>query len=75
MAKRSQNDKILEHLLTHGFIDRFTAREQYRCERLASRICDLRQKGEPIHTVMRYKTNEDGETVKWAEYVYVPRPR
>lgn len=71
MAKRSQNDKILEHLLTHGFIDRFTARDMYRCERLASRINDLRKQGEPIHTVMRYKTNEDGDPVKWAEYVYI----
>lgn len=70
--KRTQNDMILEHLKRHGSIERFQARGLYRCERLASRINDLRRQGHPIRTEMRYKLSEDGETVKWAEYVYTP---
>lgn len=69
--KQSQNDKILEHLKRHGTIERFQARDLYKCERLASRINDLRSSGHTIRTQMQYKVGEDGEPVKWAEYVYV----
>ena len=66
----SQNDAILEHLKKYGHIDRFEARRLCRCERLASRINDLR-KNHDIRTKMQYKTNDDGDPVKWAEYIYV----
>ena len=67
----AQNDKILEYLKEHTVIDRFKARNLCGCERLASRISELKQSGHDIRTVMRYKKNWRGEPVKWAEYIYV----
>ena len=66
----AQNDKILEYLREHTVIDRFKARDLCGCERLASRIAELKQGGHDIRTVMQYDRNRFGDPVKWAEYVY-----
>ena len=64
----TQNQKILEHLMTKGTITQLEALNKYGCMRLSGRIFELRQKGYDIHTKIIAVRNRDGEAAYVAEY-------
>lgn len=64
----SQNRQILEYLSNGGVIDPHKARELFSCERLASRICDLRQMGFDIITYKMEYTDRRGKKRRYARY-------
>ena len=66
----AQNDRILEYLMDKGSISGHEARRLCHCERLASRIYDLKSVGHDIRTVMQYEIDENGDPVRWAKYYY-----
>lgn len=49
---KSQKDLILNHLKKIGGITPLDALRKYGCFRLGSRICELRQEGNHIDTIM-----------------------
>ena len=67
----SQIAAIREQLLTEGWIDKPTALEICDCDRLASRICDIRNDPIdplPIETEYHTKINRFGHTVRYCSY-------
>lgn len=68
----SQNRQILEYLSNGGVIDPHKARELFGCERLASRICDLRKIGKDMgFEIITYKmeyTDRRGKKRRYARY-------
>ena len=67
-SKHSQCNEILNYMRLHPSINAKIARNLFRCERLASRINDLKNKGYKIGTnIVTYK-DEDGITIRYAEY-------
>ena len=71
LCKRSQCDKIIAYMREHTFINTKIARTLFRCERLASRINDIKHRGVNVGRVMRSYTDEDGNTVRYAEYFLI----
>ena len=69
MSKKGQKEKIIEFLDLHGSITQRDA-NRFGCMRLASRICELRQKGIEIDTLDKVVTNADGSKSTVAEYRY-----
>lgn len=67
-SKRSQTQKVLDYIKTHGSIDPIRAMNDLHIMRLGARIWDLKAEGVPIVTVMRTHTNAAGERSRWAEY-------
>ena len=68
VTKKTQCDKILVYMREHGNINTKIARNLFHCERLASRISDLKCRGHKIgRNLVSYK-DEDGTTVRYAEY-------
>lgn len=47
-TKKTQKDRILEHLEVHGSITPLEAQKLYGCMRLGARIWDLRHEGHEI---------------------------
>lgn len=71
ISKGSQCDKILKYMQENVFINTKIARKLFRCERLASRISDLKTRGYNIgRNIVTYK-DEDGQTVRYAEYYLI----
>lgn len=70
-SKASQCAKILQYLETHPFINTKIARSLFRCERLASRINDLKMRGVKIGKVMQSYVDQDGNKIRYAEYFLV----
>ena len=71
LTKGSQCDKILAYMQENVFINTKIARKLFRCERLASRINDLKNRGYNIgRNIVTYK-DEDGQTVRYAEYFLI----
>lgn len=67
--KATQNAKILKYLKTHKKgITQKIANDQFGCQRLASRICDLRQMGYAIEREMIAVKNRDDEVCYVARY-------
>jgi len=64
----SQNDRILDHLMTVGPIRPMTAWSELGIYRLASRINDLRKAGHKIKTKKVEVVNRWGESSYIAEY-------
>ena len=68
----SQNRQILEYLFNGGVIDPHIAREKFGCERLASRIFDLRELGKEMgFKIITYKmeyTDRRGKKRRYARY-------
>jgi hypothetical protein len=68
MKKRSQNERILDHLVQKKTINPLQALKLYGCFRLSSRIFDLKEKGINIET----HTKKDRNTGKnYAVYTLV----
>ncbi len=71
MTKQSQCDKILRYLETGAVINTKIARSLFHCERLASRITDLKNRGHNIgRNIVSYK-DEEGQTIRYAEYFLI----
>lgn len=71
LTKGSQCDKILAYMRTHVFINTKIARSLFRCERLASRINDLKNRGYKIGKNIVSYIDEDGNTIRYAEYFLI----
>lgn len=74
MSEPTQNEKstqrlrIMQHLRQHGTITGLEALQLYGIMRLASRISELKKRGEPITKEMRTSVNKYGAPVHYAEY-------
>ena len=66
--KQSQCEKILDYIDRFGSITTLQAFTDLGCTRLASRICDLRQKGYAIADKQEKSKNRFGETVHYKRY-------
>lgn len=66
--KPSQNTRILEYMARHGSITQLEALNELGVARLASRICDLKMRGYPIHSKMEKVTNRHGEICRIKRY-------
>lgn len=67
-TKASQCIKIHEYLKTGAVITAKDARQLFRCERLASRISDLKKRGVKICRHIVSYVNEEGIIIRYAEY-------
>lgn len=70
--KQSQCEKILHYMDKFGSITSLEAFTDLSCTRLASRICDLRQRGYAIADKIEKSKNRLGETVHYKRY-YMPK--
>lgn len=59
MAKKTQNEKIINYLSNKGSITPIQALEKFGCFRLAARIADLRSQG---HTIWTESVTKNGKT-------------
>lgn len=70
----SQNRQILAYLMAGHTIEPHTARRLFGCERLASRIYDLREMGKTMgFEIITYKmeyTKPNGKKSRFAKYAY-----
>lgn len=68
----SQNRQILAYLMAGHTIEPHTARRLFGCERLASRIYDLREMGKKMgFKIITYKmeyTKPNGKKTRYAKY-------
>lgn len=64
----TQCDRILRHMKDYGGISSLEAVKEYGIMRLASRICDLKQRGIAITSDMVKSKNRYGETVYYKVY-------
>ncbi len=67
-TKSTQRVRIMRHLQEYGSITSLEALREYGIMRLASRISELRQRGEKIERSMCSGQNKFGETIHFAEY-------
>lgn len=64
-----QKSTVMNHMLKYGSISPIEAFEKYKITRLAAVVCDLRNSGVGIVTVMKYRYDADGKVAsKWASY-------
>lgn len=67
--RETQCRQILRYMEEHGMITQRIASRELDCDRLASRICDLKHDGYPIRSEFDYKLDENGKVVKkWKRY-------
>ena len=66
--KPSQNERILDYMRKHGSITTLEAMNKLAVARLASRICDLKRLGYPIHSTMVDVVNRYGEKCRVKRY-------
>lgn len=64
----SQNGRVLDYLRRNGSITALDAMNDLGVMRLASRVCELKEQGTPIETVMVEGVNRFGEVTKFARY-------
>ena len=65
----SQKHRVLNHLRDGRFLNQLVAQQEYGILRLPARICELRQEGHFIRTIMRDVHNRFGEKTRVAAYV------
>ena len=64
-----QKSTVMNHMIKFGSISPMEAFEKYNITRLAAVVCDLRNSGINIVTVMKYRYDHDGKVAsKWASY-------
>lgn len=69
----SQKHRVLSHLQDGKLLSQLVATEQYGILRLPARICELRQDGHFIKTIMREVHNRFGEKTRVANYILEQR--
>ncbi len=65
---KSQNQRVLDHMIDHGYITPLIA-QSYGIQRLAARIKDLREEGVSINNAIRL--NDTG--VRYSQYTLTDR--
>jgi hypothetical protein len=65
----NQKNRVLSHLQDGKFLNQLVATNEYGILRLPARICELRQEGHFIKTIMRDVRNRFGEKTRVAAYV------
>lgn len=69
MKKPTQAQRILDYMQTHRKgITPIEALNKFGCFRLSGRIFELREMGYDVVTDIETKTNENGETKRYARY-------
>ena len=63
-----QNGRVLDYLRRNGSITALDAMNDLGVMRLASRVCELKEQGAQIETVMVEGVNRFGEVTKFARY-------
>ena len=67
--RENQCKAIIRYMEENGPITQRIASRELNCDRLASRICDLRQAGVQISDGWDYKFDEHGKVLKkWKRY-------
>ena len=66
--KTTQCEKVMRHLTDYGSITTLEAMRDYGIMRLASRISDLKKRGENINCEIVSGKNRYGETTHYAKY-------
>lgn len=66
--KKSQNDRVLQYMRDFGSITALDAFRDLGCQRLASRIDDLKRMGHIIHTEYIVAKNAYNEPMRYARY-------
>lgn len=66
--RATQRMRIMRHLKAGKSITQLEALRDYGIMRLASRISELKKRGEPILKTTREGVNKYGETYRYAEY-------
>jgi hypothetical protein len=69
----SQKHRVLNHLKDGKFLNQLVATNEYGILRLPARICELRQDGHFIKTIMREVHNRFGEKTRVANYILEQR--
>ena len=69
----NQKNRVLNHLQDGKFLNQLVATNEYGILRLPARICELRQDGHFIKTIMRDVRNRFGEKTRVAAYVLEQR--
>lgn len=69
MEKRTQEQMVLDHLQTFGYITSIEAIYNYGITRLSARIFNLRKDGHKIKTDYVTSKNKYGEAVTFAKYI------
>lgn len=67
-TKATQRARIMRHLEKYGSITSLEALSEYGIMRLASRISELKKRGEKIERTMLRGENKFGESIRYAEY-------
>lgn len=70
MQPDTQNFMLLKYLKEHGSITPIDAWFDLGIYRTSARIHDLREKGVNIRTVIIEKTTPEGDTKRYAKYIY-----
>ena len=68
LSKGTQCKRILDYLENNPFITAKIARDLFRCERLASRINDLKRRGIPITRKIITYVDDEGQHIRYAMY-------
>ena len=66
--KKTQVEKVLNHLIKFGTITSWEAIQTYRITRLSDKIYLLRKKGINISTIDSSNINQDGIKTEFATY-------
>lgn len=66
----SQYKRILEYLEKYKSITSMEAFRKFGATRLSAIIFNMKKAGHNIETVMEQTTNDDGNMVRYARYVY-----
>ena len=64
----TQCDRVIQYIRDFGSISTREAMLDIGCMRLASRICDLKDKGYDFNDKWEYGKNRYGKKVKWKRY-------
>lgn len=70
-GNKSQNQMILEHLMSGKSITPMDALTKFGCFRLSARISDIRGMGYPIHTELVNDKKPDGRYERYARYMLI----
>lgn len=69
----NQKNRVLNHLQDGKFLNQLVATKDLGILRLPARICELRQEGHFIKTIMRDVHNRFGEKTRVANYILEQR--
>jgi len=69
--KTTKTQQVLNHLITKGKIDSWTAIEKYGATRLSSIIYNLRGRGFKIDTINKCVLDRNSNVCNYAEYILI----